>query len=133
MTSRKVNLCSILSVLLMILLSNGILAQKKNDEKEYTGTPVLWHEPTDLESRDLFLGAGGESGKHDIRKITFIEEKKGGYSTKYRVRDASGNEWIAKLGKEAQPDTTANRLLWAIGYETEIAYLFPHLTIGEKG
>jgi hypothetical protein len=69
----------------------------------------------------------------DIRRITFIEKKEGGYSTKYRVRDAAGNEWIAKLGKEAQPDTVANRLLWALGYETEIAYLFPHLTIEGKG
>ena len=63
--------------------------------------------------------------KPDIRQITFIEQKEGGYSTKYRVRDAAGNEWVAKIGKEAQPDTSANRLLWAIGYETEIAYLFP--------
>jgi hypothetical protein len=71
--------------------------------------------------------------KPDIRQITFIEQKHGGYSTKYRVRDASGNEWIAKIGKEAQPDTAANRLLWALGYETEIAYLIPHLTIVGKG
>ena len=53
--------------------------------------------------------------------------------TKYRVRDAAGNEWIAKLGKESQPDTAANRLLWALGYETEIAYLVPQLTIEGKG
>jgi hypothetical protein len=49
------------------------------------------------------------------------------------VKDAAGNEWIAKLGKEAQPDTAANRLLWALGYETEIAYLVPKLTIEGKG
>ena len=105
----------------------------KKDKKEITGTPVFWHDPTDLESRNLLLGAGGEEMKPDISKITFVEQKKGGYSTKYRVRDAKGNEWIAKLGKEAQPDTAANRLLWALGYETEIAYLYPHLTIEGKG
>ena len=105
----------------------------KKDKKEITGTPVFWHEPTDLESRNLLLGAGGEEMKPDISKITFIEQKQGGYSTKYRVRDAKGNEWVAKLGKEAQPDTAANRLLWALGYETEIAYLYPHLTIEGKG
>jgi len=105
----------------------------KKDKKQITGTPVLWHEPADIESRNLLLGAGGEEMKPDISKITFIEQKKGGYSTKYRVRDAKGNEWIAKLGKEAQPDTAANRLLWALGYETEIAYLYPHLTIEGKG
>ncbi len=51
------------------------------------------------------------------------------YSKKFLVRDAAGNEWVAKMGKEAQPDTAANRLLWAVGYETEIAYLVPSLNI----
>ena len=105
----------------------------KKEKKELTGTPVLWREPTDIESRNLLLGAGGEEMKPDISKLTFIEEKKGGWSTKYRVRDAKGNEWIAKIGKEAQPDTAANRLLWALGYETEIAYLVPKAMIEGKG
>jgi len=105
----------------------------KKEKKELTGTPVLWREPTDIESRNLLLGAGGEEMKPDLSKLTFIEVKKGGWSTKYRVRDAKGNEWIAKIGKEAQPDTAANRLLWALGYETEIAYLVPKATIEGKG
>ena len=123
----------LLCAVLLLGLSNSVWAQKEKDKKTYTGTPVMWTEPTDISSRNLLLGAGGESMMPNIRQITFIEEKKGGYSTKYRVRDASGNEWVAKLGKEAQPDTAANRLLWAIGYETEIAYLFPNLTIVGKG
>jgi hypothetical protein len=81
----------------------------------------------------LLLGAGGEEMKPDLSKVTFIEQKTGGYSTKYRVRDGKGNEWIAKLGKEAQPDTAANRLLWALGYPTEIAYLVPKAKIEGKG
>ena len=105
----------------------------KKEKKELTGTPVLWREPTDIESRNLLLGAGGEEMKPDISKLTFIEQKKGGYSTKYRVRDAKGNEWVAKIGKEAQTDTAANRLVWALGYESEIAYLVPKATIEGKG
>lgn len=105
----------------------------KGDRKELPGTPAFWRAPSDIESRNLLLGAGGEAMKPDISKLTFIEEKKGGYSKKYRVRDAKGNEWIAKLGKEAQPDTAANRLLWALGYETEIAYLVPKVKIEGKG
>jgi hypothetical protein len=121
--------------ILLLVLPVSTSAQKDKDkkEKEHNGPAVFWHDPVDLESRNLFLGAGGEKMMPDIRRITFIEKKEGGYSTKYRVRDAAGNEWIAKLGKEAQPDTVANRLLWALGYETEIAYLFPHLTIEGKG
>ena len=114
-------------LVLMLGLSLSAAAQdkEKKEKKIPTGTPVFWTEPTDISSRNLLLGAGGEEMKPDVSKLTFIEQKKGGYSTKYRVRDAKGNEWIAKIGKEAQPDTAANRLLWALGYPTEVAYLVP--------
>jgi hypothetical protein len=105
----------------------------KSDKKPLTGTPVMWREPTDIATRNLLLGAGGEAGKPDISTLTFIEEKTGGFSKKYRVRDAKGNEWIAKVGKESQTDTAANRILWALGYETEIAYLVPKAKIEGKG
>lgn len=107
--------------------------KKKSEEKQLTGTPILWREPSDISSRNLILGAGGEAMKPDLSRLTFVEDRKGGYSKKYLVRDAKGNEWVAKLGKEAQPDTAANRLLWALGYETEIAYLAPKATIEGKG
>ncbi|HEU4875521.1 MAG TPA: hypothetical protein VFT44_20600 [Pyrinomonadaceae bacterium] len=132
---------SLLIVLMLVLSFSAAAAQdeKKKDDKEksvkkeLTGKPVMWREPTDLESRNLLLGAGGDQMKPDISRLTFIEQKTGGFSTKYRVRDAKGNEWIAKLGKEAQTDTAANRLLWALGYETEIAYLVPKAKIEGKG
>jgi hypothetical protein len=124
--------------LLVLTLALPLSAQAQDDKakkekKTPTGTPVFWTEPTDVASRNLLLGAGGEEMKPDISKLTFIEQKTGGYSTKYRVRDAKGNEWIAKIGKEAQPDTAANRLLWALGYPTEVAYLVPKVKIEGKG
>ena len=124
--------------LLVLTLALPLSAQAQDDKakkekKTPTGTPVFWTEPTDVASRNLLLGAGGEEMKPDISTLTFIEQKTGGYSTKYRVRDAKGNEWIAKLGKEAQPDTAANRLLWALGYPTEVAYLVPKVKIEGKG
>ena len=127
-----------ISFFLLLAFAFPTLAQsekqaKKEKKAPPVGTAVLWREPTDIESRNLLLGAGGEAMKPNLSRVTFIEKKSGGYSTKYRVRDASGNEWVAKLGKEAQPDTAANRLLWAVGYETEIAYLVPTLTIQGKG
>ncbi|HKR01689.1 MAG TPA: hypothetical protein VJT09_13500 [Pyrinomonadaceae bacterium] len=61
----------------------------------------------------------------DTSRLTFIKAEKGGYSPKFRVRDARGREWVAKLGKEAQSETAAVRLLWAVGYQTEINYLVP--------
>ena len=137
MFRTKTGYRSISLLILMLTLSFSAAAQndkdKKKDKKPLTGTPVMWKDPTDLESRNLLLGAGGEEMKPDLSQITYIEDKKGGWSTKYRVRDAKGNEWIAKIGKEAQTDTAANRLVWALGYESEICYLIPHLKIEGKG
>lgn len=124
-------------LLLMVALPVSAAAQDKDKDKKekkpLTGTPVFWRAPENIEQRNLLLGAGGEEMKPDISRLTFIEQKTGGFSTKYRVRDAKGNEWIAKIGKEAQSDTAANRLLWALGYETEIAYLVPKAKIEGKG
>jgi hypothetical protein len=123
-------------ILLLVALPLSAAAQEKKDKKEkkpLTGTPVFWRAPENIEQRNLLLGAGGEEMKPDISTLTFIEQKKGGYSTKYRVRDAKGNEWVAKIGREAQTDTAANRILWALGYETEIAYLVPKARIEGKG
>jgi hypothetical protein len=126
----------VLLLLLMLALPLSAQAQDdkaKKEKKIPAGTPVFWTQPTNVSSLNLLFGAGGEAMKPDISKLTFIEQKTGGYSTKYRVRDAKGNEWIAKIGKEAQPDTAANRLLWALGYPTEIAYLVPKAKIEGKG
>src|SRR6266545_8295727 len=118
-----------LSLLLILALSalagGGQERSKKKPKKEkiQNGTPVLWRKPVDIATRDLYWGPGGAAMKPDLRRVTFIEEQKGGYSKKYRVRDASGHEWVAKIGKEAQSETAAVRLLWAAGYETEINYL----------
>jgi hypothetical protein len=141
MLSKKSNLWLICSMLMLLIIPQAALAQKEASKKdkdkkptvEYTGTPVFWTDPTDIQSRNLLIGAGGDAMKPNLSRVTFIEQKPGGYSTKYRVKDASGNEWIAKIGKEAQTDTAANRILWALGYETEIAHLVPHLKIEGKG
>lgn len=130
---------SLFAILALILLSAAVLpaaAQKdkaKKPEIIYNGPAVLWRQPQDIATRNLLVGAGGEAMKPDLSRVTFVEVKTGGWSTKYRVKDGKGNEWVAKLSKEAQPETAANRLLWAIGYETEIAHLVPELTIEGKG
>lgn len=130
---------SLFAILALVLLSAAVLpaaAQKDKSKKPeiiYNGPAVLWRAPQDIATRNLLVGAGGESMKPDLSRVTFVEVKTGGWSTKYRVKDGKGNEWVAKLSKEAQPETAANRLLWAIGYETEIAHLVPELTIEGKG
>lgn len=120
------------ALLTTLTLNLPFLAAAQKD-KVREGKPVLWQEPTDISSRNLLVGPGGEEMKPNLTTVTFVEQKTGGYSTKYEVRDGSGRRWIAKLGKEAQPDTAANRLLWAAGYVTEIAHLVPRVEIKGKG
>ncbi|HEY0386111.1 MAG TPA: hypothetical protein VGC64_08865 [Pyrinomonadaceae bacterium] len=116
--------------LLLLLLSfssfaHAIQDKRKKKKSEPVGRPVLWKVPDDLPARDLLLGPGGAAMKPDTSSLTFLKAEQGGYSPKFRVRDARGREWVAKLGKEAQSETAAVRLLWAIGYQTEINYLVP--------
>lgn len=86
---------------------------------------VLWREPTDIASRDLILGPGGDEKKPNLSTVTFESADQEGYSVKYRVRDGSGRKWVVKLGNEARPETAALRFVWAVGYVTEINYLVP--------
>ena len=105
---------------------------KKNNELN-SGIPTLWSDPVDLESRDLFYGPGGKEMQPDLSAITDVEEDKNGTQRKYKLKDGKGREWTVKLGKEAQPETAAVHLLWAVGYATEITYLVPHVTIPGVG
>jgi hypothetical protein len=112
------------------LSSPHAAAQKKSDGKDAArGLPVLWRAPDDLAARDLFWGAGGEQMRPDLSNVTFVKQESGGYSTKFRVRDGAGRVWVAKVGKEAQAETAAVRLVWALGYATEINYLAPCVKI----
>jgi len=120
-------------ILSLTSLDTGLVSAKKKKKEALTGTPVLWQQPTDIRSRDLFLGPGGAEMRPNLRRISFIKEEKGGYSKKYRIRDGSGREWVAKIGKEAQSETSAVRLLWGMGYYTEVNYLVPRITIPGKG
>ncbi len=92
----------------------------------------MW-EKVNISKRDLFYGAGGKKMMPDLSKITFIEEEKDGHNKKYRIKDGSGKTWVAKLGREARPETAAVRLVWALGYKSEINYLVPKITIPGKG
>jgi hypothetical protein len=126
---------SVAIFLSLLLFVTSVEAQKK---KKTTITKVdasehlLWT-PVDVPQQDLFFGPGGTAMQPDVSRITFIKEEKGGHSKKFRIKDGSGNTWVAKVGNEAQPETAAVRLLSAIGYKTEINYLVPNLTIPGKG
>jgi hypothetical protein len=93
---------------------------------------VMWT-PVAIEKRNLYNGAGGTAMKPNLRRVRFIQKETGGNNLKYRIRDASGRIWVAKIADESQPEVAANRLLYGIGYMTEIDYLAPAVTIPGKG
>src|SRR5688572_7983693 len=130
---RAARATAILAITFVISCASVTYAQEKEKKALPKGTQILWREPTDIARRDLLLGPGGEQMKPDLSRITFVKEEKGGYSKKYRVKDGKGRVWVAKLGKEAQSETAAVRLVWAVGYTTEINYLVPRVTIPGKG
>ena len=132
-TTRMLRTLLLFALMLSLTSIETGLAKSKKKKEALTGTPILWQQPDNISSRDLFLGPGGEAMRPNLRNITFIKEEKGGYSKKYRVRDGSGREWVAKIGKEAQSETSAIRLLWGVGYVTEVNYLVPRVTIPGKG
>jgi hypothetical protein len=118
------------AIFILILSSIGIASRhKKNKGPIPDGTPVLWRHPGDIARRDLYWGPGGKAMQPDLRSVTLIEKEKGGYSKKYRVRDASGREWVAKVGKEAKAETAATRLMWSMGYFSDTNYLVPRVYV----
>jgi hypothetical protein len=124
-------------ITLMLLAATALsFGQEKDKDKKKSalpaGKPVLW-EQVNIPDMDLYLGPGGEAMRPDTSRVTFIEEDKSGHNKKYRIKDAKGMEWVAKFGSEAQPETAAVRILYGLGYKTEINYLAPTLTIPGKG
>lgn len=98
----------------------------------YPQRAVMWT-PVDISKRNLYNGAGGTAMKPNLRRVRFIKKETGGNNLKYRIRDASGRIWVAKIADESQAEVAANRLLYGIGYMTEVDYLVPRLTIPGKG
>lgn len=97
-------------------------------ESTQKGPAVLWREPNDIASRNLFYGPGGK--KHQpAGGFTFEKEDLKGTNPKYVVRDRDGVKWKIKLGEEARPETVATRLVWAVGYSADEVYFLPHLRV----
>jgi len=91
-------------------------------------SPVLWRYPSDIRSRNLFYGPGGQAdAPHTV--YTFVKEDLHGTNPKFVVRDEGGVKWKVKLGSEARPETAASRMVWAVGYSTNEDYFVPELKV----
>ena len=96
---------------------------------EYGGHPgVLWREPNDITTRNLYYGPGGK--QHQPRgPYTFVKEDDDGTQPKFIVKDGRDVEWIVKLGFEVRSETAATRLVWAAGYFANEDYFVPELRV----
>jgi hypothetical protein len=89
---------------------------------------ILWVQPANIATRDLFYGPGGEDHAPHTT-FTFLREDLHGTNPKFDVRDEDGTKWRVKLGAEARPETAASRLLWAVGYFANEDYFLPDLRV----
>lgn len=117
---------ALLVVLVLIVGLSSIAAgqdstKPKKKKQPPTGTPILWRDPGDASLRGLRYGPG-EPAMGPLAPFTFIKEDPTGASPKFRVKDARGVTWTVKYGIEAQSETFATRLVWAMGYFAEEAY-----------
>src|SRR5437870_12669978 len=123
--SKNYRLITTLLLGLTIFLSGAVLfGQKDKKDKKATETlpdapAVLWREPTDIATRDLFLGPGGEA-RPDLSHLAFLRVDVGGHTKKWRGRDAAGNEWGVKFGNEEQAENAGTRFVLGAGYFNDI-------------
>ena len=90
--------------------------------------PILWIDPHDVSSKNLYWGPGGE--KHQPKlPVQFETEDLHGSSPKFEVHDAEGKKWGAKMGLEPRPETVASRLMWAVGYVSNYDYYYSQLQV----
>ncbi len=117
-------------------------AEKDDNDRVLKGGelhhPVLWRDPGNIASLDLFYGQGGKDGQ-PAPPFTFEAEDMHGTNPKFDARDGNGTKWRVKLGVEARPEVVASRLLWAMGYYVNDDYVLDsadvqglHLKRGEK-
>jgi hypothetical protein len=107
----------------LLFFGNAAIAQTPSSPKA-----SIWTDPGDISSKNLLYGSGGEKDQ-PRPPVIFEKEDTNGSNPKFDVHDHDGTKWKVKLGVEAKPETVATRLLWAVGYFTEEAYLERELKV----
>jgi hypothetical protein len=115
-------------ILLTVVLSVPISAAHKKEDSAGIKTVVLWRDPVDIRSRNLFYGPGGKAHQPNGRFV-FVKEDLGGTNPKFDIRDEDGVRWKVKMGNEARPETVATRITWAVGYSADEDYFVPCLQV----
>ena len=129
--ARRTTISSLITTLLLIsvtlVLVQPAVGQRTRRARS-SPRAVLWRDPGNIQMRNLLQGPGAEE-LAPAPPFKFIKEGKKGESPKFDVEDARNVVWTVKLGEEAQAETVATRLVWAVGYFAEESYYFDEVQI----
>jgi hypothetical protein len=127
---QGVSIAVILAGATALLFSHSSAEPAAHEDTTGEGPAILWREPKDIATRDLYYGPGGEA--HMPKgNFTFVSEDTGGASPKFEVVGDDGVRWKVKLGIECRGETAASRLVWAVGYFANEDYLVPELRVNK--
>jgi hypothetical protein len=83
---------------------------------------ALWRAPEP--NRDLFAGIGGaQEAPAAHSRFTLLRGKGHGPGESFDVADPRQRQWSVTPSPEAQPEVTASRLLWGVGYHQLPVYV----------
>jgi hypothetical protein len=116
-----------LGILAVVTAAMPMASQDKQAAK-HAGNVVIWTNPGDIRSRDLFAGPV-DKNERPQPPFRFDGEDSNGNSPKFDVKDGRGEKWKVKVGVEARPEIVATRLLWAVGYFTNENYFVNDLRV----
>jgi len=138
MLKAKTRLTALLVMLMLTSMISvpGLKGQSRKDDSDRpqklakvgSTAAVLWNDPVDIRTRDLYYGCGGQEHM-PAGKLKFIGEKLNGVNPKFDVRDSDGVRWGVKMGVEARPEVAASRLVWAAGYFTNEDYYVAEMPV----
>lgn len=124
--NRAVMLLALIFILAPLMGVPTSAKAKKEKPRLGSAPAVLWREPDDIASRDLFYGSGGKT--HEPQgPFVYEKENLNGVNPKFDVRDSAGVRWGVKMGDEARPEVAAGRLVSAVGYFTDEYYYLPEI------
>lgn len=126
--SRIITASAIVLILNSCFVANAAKNSTTDLQTTAEGAAVLWREPVDIASRNLYYGPGGAA--HVPRGwFTFEQEDMNGSNPKFDVADQDSVKWRVKLGEEVRPEVVASRLVWAVGYFANEDYFMPVLHV----
>jgi hypothetical protein len=122
-----------IAVFVVAIFGFGLTGMAQENKTPPLPADVIIWQPVDIRSRDVLRGPTSEGIAPALDNVKFLGRQTGGNNLKYRIEDANGNEWVVKIADESQAEVAATRLIWALGYRTEIDHIVPRISIEKIG